>query len=127
MKSKLYFASFITCFLCLNSFAQRQNIYLLKNNGRYVTERDSADYTRIVREPDSGTVLYNVLEYYLDGNPKLIGKSSEVDPIKLEGMTISYYPNKIKNELPITIKEGFRAWFMIIIQMVKCIVLWNTI
>lgn len=100
MKPKFYYASFIACFLALNGFAQKkQNVYLLKNNGRHVTERDSADYTRIVREPDSGTVLYNVLEYYLNGNPKFIGKSSTIDPIRLEGQSISFYPNKNKKRV----------------------------
>ena len=45
------------------SFAQRQNVYYLKNNGRYVSIRDSADYVRIVREPDSASVMYNVFEF----------------------------------------------------------------
>jgi TonB family protein len=99
MQSKFYLASFIACFLVSNSFAQKQNVYLLKNNGKYVTERDSADYTRIVREPDAGTSLYNVLEYYLNGNLKLIGKSSTIDPIKLEGQCVSFYPDKNKKRI----------------------------
>jgi TonB family protein len=99
MKFNFYLASFIACFLVSSSFAQKQNVYLLKNNGKYVTERDSADYTRIVREPDAGTTFYNVLEYYLDGNPKLIGKSSTIDPIKLEGQCVSFYPDKNKKRI----------------------------
>ncbi|MVN21228.1 energy transducer TonB [Mucilaginibacter arboris] len=99
MNPKFYLASFIACFLALNGFAQKQNVYFLKNNGKYVTERDSADYTRIVREPDSGTVLYNVIEYYLNGNPKMIGKSSTIDPIKLEGQFVSFYPDKNKKRI----------------------------
>ncbi len=93
MQSKFYLASFITCFFVLNSFAQKQNVYFLKNDGRYVKLKDSADYVRIVREPDSGTMLYNVLDYYLNGKPKMLAKSSTIDPVRLEGMTISYYPD----------------------------------
>lgn len=93
---KFYLTSFIACFLALNGFAQKQNVYFLKNDGQEVKLKDSADFIRIVREPDSGTVLYNVLEYYLNGNTKLIGKSSAVEPVKLEGTVISYYPNKKK-------------------------------
>ncbi len=93
MQPKFYLASFIACFFVLNGFAQKQNVYFLKNDGRYVDKKDSADYIRIVREPDSGTVLYNVLDYYKNGKPKLIGKTSTVNPIKLEGMTLSYYSN----------------------------------
>lgn len=99
MKPKFYLASFIACFLVLNGFAQKQNVYFLKDDGRYVNLKDSADYIRIVREPDSGMVLYNVLEYYLNGNLKFVGKSSTIDPIKLEGQTLSYYPNKKKKQV----------------------------
>jgi len=95
MKPKFYLASFIACFLVLNGFAQKkQNIYFMKDDGRYVNNRDSADFIRVVQEPDSGTVLYNVMEYYPSGNTKFLGKSSTIDPIKLEGTTASFYPDK---------------------------------
>ncbi len=100
MKLKFYFASFIALFLVLDGFAQKkQNVYFLKNDGRYVDLKDSADYIRVVQEPDSGTVLYNVLEYYLNGNQKFIGKSSSVEPIRLEGTTASFYPNKTRKRI----------------------------
>jgi TonB family protein len=75
----------ITC-----SFAQRQNAYFFKNNGRQVKQRDSADYTRVVREPDSGSTFYKVMEYYLNGKPKAFGQSSNVYPLKLEGAYVTY-------------------------------------
>ncbi|WP_345950127.1 TonB family protein [Mucilaginibacter sp. PAMB04274] len=78
---------------CMAASAQRQNVYFFKNNGRQVTQRDSADYTRVVREPDSGSVLYKVLEYYLDGRPRRMALSSAIEPIKLEGACIEYYDN----------------------------------
>ncbi|MGI4749455.1 MAG: TonB family protein [Janthinobacterium lividum] len=100
MKSKFYYAVFIGCFWVMNAIAQKkQNVYFLKNNGKYVTERDSADFTRIVQKPDSGSALYNVLEYYPNGNMKMAGKSSAVDPIKLEGQSVSFYPNKNKKRI----------------------------
>jgi TonB family protein len=100
MKVNFYFASFIACFLVINAFAQKkQNVYFLKDNGKYVNNSDSADFTRIVQEPDSGSVLYNVLDYYPNGNLKMLGKSSTIDPIKLEGMAVSYYPNKKKKQV----------------------------
>jgi len=77
-------------------FAQRQNVYFLKNNGEYVQNRDSADYIRVVREPDSSSTLYNVFEYYPNGRQKLIGKSSVIDPPKFEGTCIRYYANGSK-------------------------------
>jgi len=100
MKSKFYYTVFIGCFWVMNAVAQKkQNVYFLKNNGKYVNNRDSADFTRIVQEPDSGSVLYNVMEYFPNGNPKMIGKSSAVDPIKLEGQNLSFYPDKKKKQV----------------------------
>ena len=85
----------ITALLFISSlcFAQRQNVYFLKNNGDYVQNRDSADYIRVVREPDSSSTLYNVFEYYPNGNNRLMGKSSVINPPKYEGICINYYAN----------------------------------
>ncbi len=100
MKSKLYLASFIACFLLSNAIAQKkQNVYFLKNDGTYVTKKEDADFVRVVQEPDSGSVLYNVSDYYLNNNIKLIAKSSAIEPVVLEGMVVSYYPNKRKKQI----------------------------
>jgi TonB family protein len=80
-------------------FAQRQNVYFLKNNGKYLDLRDSADYIRIVQEPDSASTLYNVSEFYLNGTRKLLGKSRSIDPPKYEGPCIAYYPTGVKQRL----------------------------
>ena len=80
-------------------FAQAQNLYYLKENGqfgKYVQSRDSADYIRIVKEPDSGSMLYNVFEFYKNGKAKLIGKSPTIDPPRFEGQRISFYKSGIK-------------------------------
>jgi len=76
---------------CACSAQEKMNVYFLKNNGRYVTVKDSADYMRIVTEPDSGSTLYNIAEYYLDGKKKSIGKSSKIDPPSYEGQRIRFY------------------------------------
>ncbi|RYY07713.1 MAG: TonB family protein, partial [Sphingobacteriaceae bacterium] len=92
---KLYLTCFIVCFWVINTIAQKkQNVYFLKNDGRYVTKKEDADFVRVVQEPDSGSVLYNVLEYYPNGNSKTIGKSKTIDPIMWEGFVNSYYSNK---------------------------------
>ncbi|WP_316836657.1 TonB family protein [Pedobacter nutrimenti] len=70
--------------------AQRQNVYFLKNNGKEMKERDSADFIRIIQEPDSGDVNFKLLEYYPDGKKKTIGYTSTVMPLKFEGPYISY-------------------------------------
>ncbi|MDF2434406.1 MAG: hypothetical protein JWP44_4037 [Mucilaginibacter sp.] len=95
---KLLFTA-ITILFASFSFAQRHNVYFLKNNGKYVDVRDSADYIRMVSEPDTGSVLYNVAEYYLNGNRKLIGKSSKIDPPRYEGQCASFYKNGTRSRL----------------------------
>ncbi|MBS1532476.1 MAG: TonB family protein [Bacteroidetes bacterium] len=93
---------------------KRRNIYFLKYNGNYVGVRDSADYMRIVEEPDSGSTLYNVFEYYLDGKAKSVGQSSRIDPPRYEGQCIMYYRNGKKRSITIY-KDGSIAqdqfWF----------------
>src|ERR1700754_4959943 len=80
-------------FIATACFAQRQNVYFLKNNGTYVQQRDSADYIRVVSQPDSGFTLYNVFEFSPNGTKKLSGKSSTIDPQKYEGACVRYYKN----------------------------------
>lgn len=89
----------ILLFVATACFAQRQNVYFLKNNGIYVQQRDSADYIRIVSEPDSGSTLYNVFEFYPNGIKKLTGKSSAIDPQRYEGLCIRYYKNGKKQSI----------------------------
>ena len=105
MKLLFTLSLFFTASQC---FAQRQNVYFLKNNGKYVTVRDSADYIRIVRAPDSASVLYNVFEFYLNGNKKLIGKSTAIDPPKYDGSCATYYPDG-KREAVINYKNGSKT------------------
>jgi TonB family protein len=71
--------------------AQRRNIYFFKDNGTEVKVRDSADFIRVVSEPDSGSKLYNVTEFYLNKKPKLMGRSSEIEILRFEGLAITYY------------------------------------
>ena len=94
-----------TLFVFSTAVAQRQNVYFLKNNGKYVNSRDSADYITVVREPDSASTLYNIFEFYKDGKKKLVGKSSRIDPPKFEGQCISYYNNGNKESL-VNYKDG---------------------
>jgi TonB family protein len=90
MKLSLFIPLFLITSTC---FAQKQNVYFLKYDGAAVTTRDSADFIRIVREPDTGTVNFKVLEYYKNGKIKLGGESSTIEPLTFEGWTISYFPD----------------------------------
>lgn len=90
------------------AFAQKkQNIYYLKYNGAEV-QKDSADFTRIIQEPDSGEVNFVLLEYYPDDQKKLIGHVSKFDPrLIYEGQIITFYPNGKKQDI-ITYENGER-------------------
>jgi len=100
-----FFYTICLIFTATLCFAQRQNVYFLKNNGQYVDIRDSADYIRIVREPDSARALYNIFEYFLNGKIKLTGKSSTISPVNLEGPAVGYYKNGNKEKIS-TYKHG---------------------
>jgi antitoxin component YwqK of YwqJK toxin-antitoxin module len=98
--------SILFCLLCFNQgFAQRQNVYFLKNSGVQVNLRDSADFIRVVSEPDSGTTLYNVKEYYKTGKIRLIGKTSKIEPLQLEGQCVTYFPSG-KKRIYANYKDG---------------------
>jgi len=90
MKKLLFLPAILWATCC---FSQRQNVYFLKNNGNYVSQRDSADYIRIVNEPDSASSLYNVMEFYSNGKRKLIGKSITANPPLYQGQCLEYYAN----------------------------------
>jgi TonB family protein len=91
-------------------FAQQKiiSISFMKDNGKLVTNRDSADYFHFVSVPDSGSSLFNVAEYYRDGTKKLLGKSSKVDPPVYEGQRLTFYKSgkkqsviRFKNGIPV--------------------------
>jgi TonB family protein len=99
---KLKLLGLLLCSLVYNhqSFGQRrENVYYFKNPGTKVDKVEDADFVRVVSEPDSGSTLFNVAEYYKNEKPKLVGKSSQVDPLVYEGMVISYYPSGKKQEI----------------------------
>ncbi|WP_342646587.1 TonB family protein [Mucilaginibacter sp. CSA2-8R] len=79
--------------ILFSAYAQRQNVYYIKGISQKVSTRDSADFIRIVREPDSGSVLYKLTEYYGNGTQKLLGLSSTIDPIKFEGISTTFDKN----------------------------------
>ncbi|MEJ6981010.1 TonB family protein [Pedobacter sp. P351] len=89
--------------LCEMSFAQKkQSMYFLKNNGSQVKLKDSADFIRVIQEPDSGSTFYNLYEYYQNGNKKRLGKLSSFDPkLIFEESLASYYPNGKKEEIAV--------------------------
>ncbi|RZL50942.1 MAG: TonB family protein [Pedobacter sp.] len=86
---------FLIIFATIIVHAQKkQNVYFLKNSGKEVKLKDSADYVRIIEEPDSGEKYFNIKEFYQNGNKKLLGEVSAFEPkIIYEGVVISYFKN----------------------------------
>ncbi|WP_316814716.1 TonB family protein [Pedobacter nyackensis] len=103
--NKTPFLFFSLLFFSLAATAQRQNLYFLKNTGEYVKQRDSADYLRIVKEPEQGSELYPVNEHFLDGSKKSMGYSSKIDPPMYEGQYICFYANG-KKKMIANYKKG---------------------
>jgi antitoxin component YwqK of YwqJK toxin-antitoxin module len=87
-------------FICSFSLSLAQNnIFYFKKSGRQVYQRDSADYTRVFLPPADGSPLFTVNEFYINGTPKLSGKASNFDPMKLEGTCTTFYENGNKKEV----------------------------
>lgn len=94
---KLFFLTILVFTASLTSAQQNiLSVTFLKNDGRQVDNRDSADYIRQVSAPDSGTVLFNVVYYYKDGKRQLVGKTSKADHMTLEGICTTYFKNGVR-------------------------------
>lgn len=100
MKNYIFFFS-IFLLLYANAEAQKKNVYFIKYDGQYVTQRDSADYIRIVEESQKDSKLFMTREFYANGKRKSVGMSATIDPPKYEGTYLSFYPNGNKKEIAI--------------------------
>jgi len=90
--------------LCLFFFAaaaqKKQNVYFFKNNGKEVALKDSADYLRIIQEPDSGELHFNLFEFYVNDKRKTIGKVSSFQPFLVyEGLILRFDPEGKRKEV----------------------------
>jgi hypothetical protein len=71
-----------------------------------VSTLDSADFLRMILDPDPGDDRYNVKEYYAGGGIKLVGKANprlisqeKKGEMLLEGDCISFFPNGKKQSV----------------------------
>ena len=87
--------------IALNGSAQKKkNIYYFKDNGIEVKTQDSADFIRIISEPDSGSVFFEYIEYFKNGNKKRLGYVSSFEPyLVYEGTLLTYYQNGNKQSV----------------------------
>ncbi|RZJ16109.1 MAG: TonB family protein [Acinetobacter sp.] len=94
-KTLLLFSLFVISFFA--NAQKKQNTYFFKDNGKEVELKDSADFIRIIQEPDSGDKKFILQEFYMNGTRKTIGKiSSFIPKIAFEGLVISYHRNGLK-------------------------------
>lgn len=92
---KLMLLMALICGLGQVSAQKKQDISFYKKNNQRVNDKDSADFIRIIQEPDSGELYLDFMEIYPDGKRKSQGKISWAlyPRISFEGQYISYYRN----------------------------------
>ncbi len=76
-------------------YAQGSLTYYLKNSGKRVMAKDSADYWMVVKPPDTaGKYPYSVYEYGRDGKVRLKTNANTNDlNLKYQGRYTAYFPN----------------------------------
>ncbi len=105
MKLKVLVPIICSVFCVTQGLAQRQNSHFYNKRGEIVDTRDSASFIRMITDPDSGSHLYRVFEYYLNGKPKLTGYSSSFNFMVLEGQCVKLFPNGKRQQIA-NYKEG---------------------
>ncbi|WP_310144207.1 TonB family protein [Pedobacter africanus] len=75
--------------------AQKKQDITFYKKGKKISSKDSADFIRIVQEPDSGNQYLDFFEFYSDGKKRAQAKISwaKYPGISFEGQYISYYRN----------------------------------
>lgn len=98
MKKSNFLILFLLC-TYTGLFAQKQNVYFIKDDGQYVEVKDSADFIRVVQEPDKGSELFMIRQYYPDGKLKSVGLSMKIDPPVYDGMYRELYKNGSRKQV----------------------------
>jgi TonB family protein len=99
MSVKFYLSVIVILCFTTTALAQKQNVYYLKNDGKEVSTKDSSDFIRIISEPDSGSNLFNIKEYYPNGNIRMIGKNKSATALLLEGQCLQLYLTGKRKEI----------------------------
>lgn len=96
----------ILCTLQIAKAQKKQNVYYLKNNGKEVNLKDSADFIRIIQEPDSGETNFILQEFYANGKRKTAGKVSAFEPRLVYEGVIAHYNKEGKRINISTFENG---------------------
>ena len=80
---------------------KQSDIYYFNKSGQIVDIKDSADYIRVISPPDSTDLnLFVVRDFYLNGKPKLVGKSLIPNYYLMrQGMFIEYFSNGHRKQI----------------------------
>jgi|GEM_PF-95227 len=83
------------CMPCLHALGQETIVTYVKENGGYTAHKDSAAYTNVLQIAPNEEGLYELNDYYPDGNLKRHGFVKTADPrrINFVGLVASYYDN----------------------------------
>jgi len=103
---KLYFLA-LFLFFTSQCFAQVENKTYYDKNGRFPKSTDSIYYIQIIG-PDTASNLFNVQQFYKNGHPKLIGKSTSLTSTVFEGSVIEYYHNAKRKSIT-NYKDGGKS------------------
>ena len=87
------------------SKSKTQSVFYFRYDGTKVPVVDSADYIRVISMPDSGSTLFGITDYYRNSKPKMMGKTSAIDPPVFEEQCVSFYSNG-KRESVISYERG---------------------
>jgi TonB family protein len=76
-----------------DSLRNKANIFYMKNSGKIVPNKDSADFVRVIMPPDI-TTFFVVKDYYMNGGLKLTGRSKTSHAYYTgQGTFYEYFPN----------------------------------
>jgi antitoxin component YwqK of YwqJK toxin-antitoxin module len=96
-----HFLFILSLTIALSAQAQKlQKIYYVNSKGKFVSDLDSALYIRIIQEPDSGSNLYSLKEFYKNERRKRVGMVTQFNPDpSFEGSVISFFENGAKESV----------------------------
>lgn len=94
--SYLLFISFILLKL---PAALCQDTYYIKNSGEYVKKKEQADFIRVVQKRVKNQLLYQISDFYLNGNKKSVGWSYMKVPPVYEGHYVSFFESGATKQL----------------------------
>jgi TonB family protein len=107
MSKKAAFILFAGIIFCFSAKAQKDAVVYYMKTFRVsetvsfdehvkIKEKDSADFSRVMLSPDTNTDknLFIVKDYYMNGKPKMLGKSTNRNYIlNLKGVCIEFFQN----------------------------------